>query len=96
VAIIALKNLLIFLFKIDFFFQISYRDIQYKITALKRTIKTSIKLIKFLLYDIKRYNSFDRCKLPVWCQSDEITGRDNRDEIMTITSILIGHFNCSS
>jgi len=48
------------------FSQISYRDIQYKIIALKKTIKTSIKLIKFLFIDIKRYSSFDRCNLPMW------------------------------
>jgi len=30
----------------------------------------------------------------VWDQSDQATGRDNRGEIMTIMSILIGHFSC--
>jgi len=31
-----------------FFSQISYRDIQYRIIALKKTIKTRINLIKFI------------------------------------------------
>jgi len=50
------------------------------------TIKTSIKLIKFLFNDIKRYSSFDRCNLSVWGQGNQ-ADRDNRDEIMMITSI---------
>jgi len=33
--------------------------------------------------------------LPVWSQGDQATGRDNRDEIMTIMSTLIG-FSCRS
>jgi len=45
---------------------------------------------------IKRYSSFDWCKLPVWDQGDQDTDRDNRGEIMTIMSILIGHFSCRS
>jgi len=32
----------------------------------------------------------------VYCQSDEVTGRHNRGEIMTIMSILIGHFTTTS
>jgi len=84
------------------FSQISYRDIQYRIIALKKfhlnikSIKTSIKLIKFLFIDIKKYSSFDRCNLPVWCQGDQTIGRDNRSKIMSITSILIEHFSCRS
>jgi len=82
-----------------FFSQISYRDtelqthtvteIQYRIIALKKIIKTSIKLIKFLFIDIKKYSSFDRCNLPVWGQGDQVIDGDNRGEIVTITSILI-------
>jgi len=30
---------------------------------------------------IKRYNSFDRCNLPVWGQGDQATGRDNRGRL---------------
>jgi len=29
-------------------------------------------------------------------QGDQVIGLDNRGEIMTITSILIGHFSCRS
>jgi len=75
------ENLLIFSFKIDFFSQIDYRDIQYSITVLKKTIKTILKLLRFLFIDIKRYSSFNRYKLPVWGQSDQVTSRDDRDEI---------------
>jgi len=67
----------------------------YKIIALKKTIKASIKLIKFLFINIKKYSNFDRGNLPVWGQGDQVIG-DNRGEIMTITSILIGHFSCRS
>jgi len=48
-----------------------------------------MKLIKFLFIDIKRYSSFDRCNLPVWSQGDQTTDRNNRGEIMMITSIWI-------
>jgi len=74
------------------FSQISYRDIQYRIIVLKKTIKTSITH-EIFIYRYKKINSFDRCNLPIWSQA---TGRNNRGEIMTITSILIGHFNCRS
>jgi len=49
-----------------------------------------------LFIDIKRYSSFDRYNLPVWGQGDQVTGRNNRGKIMTITSILIEHFSCRS
>jgi len=35
------------------------------------------------------------CNLSAWGQGDQTTGRDNRGEIITITSIF-GHFSCRS
>jgi len=73
----------------------NYRDVQYRIIALKKIIKTSIKLIKLLFIDIKRYSSFDRCNLlTTTCvgQGDQATGGSITilETRWKITNLLLG------